>query len=61
MHPTWQRDGISLYQGDALAVLREFSAGSVQCCVTSPPFAQQQEAQVAANTYAASSSTETKS
>jgi len=29
---------IKLYQGDALTVLKTLAAGSVQCCVTSPPY-----------------------
>jgi DNA modification methylase len=37
---TWQSgDGrVALYCGDALATLRELPAGSVHCCVTSPPY-----------------------
>ncbi len=38
--PTWQTDDgrIRLYRGDCLAVLRELPSGSVQCCITSPPY-----------------------
>jgi DNA modification methylase len=31
-------DSVTLYQGDALAVLREMEPGSVDCVVTSPPY-----------------------
>lgn len=31
-------DGVTLYQGDALAVLREMGDESVNCIVTSPPY-----------------------
>lgn len=38
--PYWQSpDGRHvLYQGDCLAVLPTLAAGSVQCCITSPPY-----------------------
>jgi len=29
---------VTLLQGDALTVLRTLEAGTVQCCVTSPPY-----------------------
>lgn len=38
MKPYFADDSITLYQGDALAVLRELPAGSVDCVVTSPPY-----------------------
>lgn len=38
MAPTWERDGVRLYHGDALDVLRQLPDGSVDCCVTSPPY-----------------------
>lgn len=31
-------DGLWLYEGDALTVLRDLPSASVQCCVTSPPY-----------------------
>jgi DNA modification methylase len=34
----WQQDGITVYQGDCLEILPTFDAGSVNCCVTSPPY-----------------------
>lgn len=36
--PYYVDDGITLYHGDALAVLREMPAESVNCVVTSPPY-----------------------
>lgn len=40
MKPTWQTDDGSqrLYLGDCLTVLSRLEAGSVQCCITSPPY-----------------------
>jgi DNA modification methylase len=36
---TWYADdSVTLYQGDALDVLRTLPTGSVNCCVTSPPY-----------------------
>lgn len=34
----WQQDGITIHQGDCLAILSTLPAGSVNCCVTSPPY-----------------------
>lgn len=31
-------DTVTLYNGEALEVLRTMPAGSVNCCVTSPPY-----------------------
>jgi DNA modification methylase len=36
--PYWSDDQVSLYLGDALAVLREMPDASADCCVTSPPY-----------------------
>jgi DNA modification methylase len=36
--PYYQDAAVKLYQGDALAVLRELPAESVQTCITSPPY-----------------------
>lgn len=38
MTPYLDWNGCTLYVGDALTVLRELPSGSVQCCVTSPPY-----------------------
>ena len=38
MEPLFSRDGVTIYCGDALAVLRGLPDESVQCCVTSPPY-----------------------
>ena len=38
MTPAFQRDGVSIFQGDCRSVLRSMPADSVQCCVTSPPY-----------------------
>ena len=38
MCPWWQSRTVTFYQGDWLAVLRSLPAGSVHCCVTSPPY-----------------------
>lgn len=34
----WQRDGLSLYCGDAVETLRTLPAESVHCCICSPPY-----------------------
>ena len=36
--PYYADDAVTLWHGDALAVLRTLPAGSVDCCVTSPPY-----------------------
>jgi DNA modification methylase len=36
--PYYTDDSITLHHGDAAAVLAELEAGSVDCCVTSPPY-----------------------
>jgi DNA modification methylase len=36
--PAFQTGHVTVYQGDALAVLRELPSDSVDCCVTSPPY-----------------------
>lgn len=36
--PYFDGDGVTLWHGDALAVLREMPDASVDCCVTSPPY-----------------------
>jgi site-specific DNA-methyltransferase (cytosine-N4-specific) len=36
--PYYQDDSVTLYHGDALAILREMADQSVDCCVTSPPY-----------------------
>ena len=36
--PYYQHAGITIYQGDALEVLRRLPDESVNCCVTSPPY-----------------------
>ncbi len=38
MKPYYQREGITLYCGDCLEVMRELPSESVQCVVTSPPY-----------------------
>ena len=38
MNPYYDHAGISIFHGDALAVLREMPNESVHCCVTSPPY-----------------------
>jgi DNA modification methylase len=38
MKPYYADDAVTLYHGDALDVLREMPDGSVDCCVTSPPY-----------------------
>jgi site-specific DNA-methyltransferase (cytosine-N4-specific) len=36
--PYYEDDQVTLYHGDALAVVRELPGGSVHCVVTSPPY-----------------------
>ena len=36
--PYYQDEHVTLWHGDALAVLRDVPDGSVDCCVTSPPY-----------------------
>jgi len=36
--PYYEDESVTLYQGDALEVLRTLDDGSVDCCVTSPPY-----------------------
>lgn len=36
--PFWTTDGVTLYTGDAVDVLAELPAGSVDCVVSSPPY-----------------------
>ena len=36
--PYYQDDHVTLYHGDSLAMLRQLPSGSVDCCVTSPPY-----------------------
>jgi len=36
--PYYQDDAVKIYCGDCRAVLREMPAGSINCCVTSPPY-----------------------
>lgn len=36
--PYYQDEAVTLYLGDALAVLSSLPSGSVDCCVTSPPY-----------------------
>ena len=38
MRQWWQSRTVTFYQGDWLDVLRSLPAGSVHCCVTSPPY-----------------------
>ncbi|PFG17216.1 site-specific DNA-methyltransferase (cytosine-N4-specific) [Propionicimonas paludicola] len=38
MIPYYSDDSVTLFHGDALAVLRELPDASVDCCVTSPPY-----------------------
>lgn len=38
MQPYYDEDGITIYNGDCRAVLPQLPAGSVHCCVTSPPY-----------------------
>jgi DNA modification methylase len=34
----YEESGVEIYNGDALETLREMEGGSVDCCVTSPPY-----------------------
>lgn len=34
----WQQDGVAVYERDCLEILPGLEAGSVNCCVTSPPY-----------------------
>jgi site-specific DNA-methyltransferase (cytosine-N4-specific) len=34
----YQDESVTLWHGDSLAVLREYSSATVNCCVTSPPY-----------------------
>lgn len=36
--PYWSDESVTLWRGDALAVLSGLPSGSVDCCVTSPPY-----------------------
>ncbi len=38
MTPYYEADGVTLYHGDALAVLRELPSGSVDAVITDPPY-----------------------
>ena len=38
MTPYYQDDFITIFQGDCISALKELSDGSVNCCVTSPPY-----------------------
>lgn len=38
MEPYIRDVDLTLYQGDALEVLRSLPSESVNCCVTSPPY-----------------------
>ena len=38
MKPYYTDDWLTIYQGDARAVLPELAADSVDCIVTSPPY-----------------------
>lgn len=38
MKPHYSQSGIDLYCGDCRDVLADLDAGSVQCCITSPPY-----------------------
>ncbi len=38
MKPYWEREGVVIYLGDCLQVMRELEAGSVQAVVTDPPY-----------------------
>lgn len=38
MNPYYTDEQVTLHHGDALEVLRSLPAGSVDCCVTSPPY-----------------------
>jgi DNA modification methylase len=36
--PYYQDEAVTLWHGDSLAILRDLPSGSVDCCVTSPPY-----------------------
>lgn len=38
INPYYNYGGNSIYQGDALTVLKTLDSESVQCCITSPPY-----------------------
>lgn len=38
MEPYYQDESVTLWHGDSLTVLRDLPSGSVDCCVTSPPY-----------------------
>lgn len=38
MNPYYDRDGIIIYHGDCLEVIRNLPNESVSCCITSPPY-----------------------
>ena len=38
MEAYYNQSGVTLYNGDALACLRDLPADSVNCCITSPPY-----------------------
>jgi DNA modification methylase len=38
VRPYYSDDSVTLWHGDALAVLRGLPDASVDCCVTSPPY-----------------------
>jgi DNA modification methylase len=38
MDAFYQRDGVTIYNGDCVAVMESLPAESVNCCVTSPPY-----------------------
>ena len=38
LRPDYEREGVRLYCGDVLDVLPRLEAGSVHCCITSPPY-----------------------
>ena len=38
MNKYYEHNGITIYHGNSLEVLKEMDSESVQCCVTSPPY-----------------------
>jgi DNA modification methylase len=38
MTPYYDQSGVTLYNGDAVSLLKSLPDGSAQCCVTSPPY-----------------------